>query len=105
MRPFPAVLLSLSAPAIVLAHPGHTHHVMGTVVSVDANRIEVKDTTGKSVSCEFNGDTQYVREKTPIAASQIRVGERVMVEAKELSGKMVAIKVRLGKAGATDPSM
>ncbi len=93
-----AFVTALAAPALLLAHEGHAHHVMGTVNAMDANRLEVKDTTGKLVSCQLTADTKYLRGDTPVAAADVKVGERVMVEAVEQAGKRIAREVRLGKA-------
>ncbi len=88
---------ALTVPALLLAHEGHTHHVMGTVNAISATNIDVKDSTGKVVSCQLTADTKYRREETNVTAADIMVGERVVVEAAETDGKMIAKLVLLGK--------
>ena len=88
---------ALAVPALLLAHEGHSHHVMGTVKSITATNIEVKDADGKVVSCQLTADTQYRREEKPVTAADIMIGERVVVEASEVDGKMIAKLVQLGK--------
>ncbi len=88
---------ALTVPALLLAHEGHTHQVMGTVNAITATNIDVKDSTGKIVSCQLTSDTKYRREETNVTAADIMVGERVVVEAAETDGKMIAKLVLLGK--------
>lgn len=88
---------ALAVPALLPAHEGHVHHVMGTVNAVSANNIDVKDSDGKVVSCQLTSDTKFLREETATTAAGIMVGERVVVDANEKDGKMIAEVVRLGK--------
>ncbi|HQT94049.1 MAG: hypothetical protein B7Z68_08335 [Acidobacteria bacterium 21-70-11] len=88
---------ALAVPALLLAHEGHTHHVVGTVNAISATNIDVKDSTGKVVSCQLTTDTKFRREETNVTAADVMVGERVVVEAAETDGKMVAKLVLLGK--------
>ncbi len=88
---------ALTVPALLLAHEGHTHHVMGTVKAISATDIDVKDSGGKVVSCQLTAETKYRREETNVTAADIMVGERVVVEATEKDGKMIAKLVLLGK--------
>jgi hypothetical protein len=37
---------ALLAPALPLAHPGHDHKLMGTISSIDKNKVVVKTTEG-----------------------------------------------------------
>ena len=46
-------------PGFLLAHEGHK--VMGTVTAVDANRVEVKDKDGKTVSIALTTATKFMR--------------------------------------------
>jgi len=98
VRYFPAVVLSLAAPTLLLAHPGHAHHIMGTVAAATPSRIDVKDMSGAIVPLQLVPETQYLRDKKLIPAPVFTVGDRVMAEAREMDGKMVAIKVWLGTA-------
>src|SRR5262245_61059559 len=72
--------LSLSAgPAI--AHPGHDHKVLGTVVSIAANRLVVKDRQNKDVTITLNADTKVIKDKKPVRLDEVKVGSRVVVTA------------------------
>ena len=54
------VCATLIAPtgAMLLAHEGHDHKVMGTVTSTAANHIVVKDKDGKSVTIQVTPETR-----------------------------------------------
>lgn len=72
--------LSLSAvPAT--AHPGHDHKVLGTVVSVTADRLVVKDRQNKDVTITLNAATKVIRDKKPVRIDEVKVGSRVVVTA------------------------
>lgn len=105
MRKSIAVVLSLSFSTLLLAHPGHSHHMMGTVSVVAASRLGIQDVSGATVYVELLAETQYLRDKNLVAVPSFKVGDRIMVDAREVSGKMVAVKVWLGKPGAKQPSM
>jgi lipopolysaccharide export system protein LptA len=90
-----------SSPA--LAHDGHTHKVMGTVCAVDSNGLEVKATDGKTATLTLTESTKVVRGSTALKASDVRVGDRVVVTAADTKGKdgktsHVAIRIQLGTA-------
>jgi hydrogenase/urease accessory protein HupE len=105
MRKSLAVVLSLTLPTLLLAHPGHSHHVMGTVSEVAAGRLGIQDLSGATVYVGLLAETQYLRDKTLVAAPSFKAGDRIMVDAREVSGKMVAVKVWLGKPGAKQQPM
>jgi hypothetical protein len=88
---------ALAVPALLLAHEGHTHKVMGTVNAVTATNLDVKDSAGKVVSCQLTADTKYRRGETTVTKPDFMVGERVVVEGAEKDGKMIAELVLLGK--------
>ena len=99
------VLVALTAfPGVLAAHEGHAHHVMGIVSAIDANRIEVKDSDGQLVACQLNAETKYMRGDRLVTEPGIKIGERVMVETVEESGKAIARIVRLGETGQKPPA-
>ena len=77
------------------AHEGKVH-VMGTVVESDAHHVVVKDQAGKSHSLLFTKDTKYWRGKTAATAADLKVGERIMVDAVGEGAKAAASEIRLG---------
>ena len=44
----------------------------------------------------LNSKTKYTRNGKKAAASELKVGDRVMIEAKEVNEKLVADSVKLG---------
>jgi hypothetical protein len=92
---------ALAAPVVLLAHEGHDHKVMGVVTAIHENHLEVKDVKGKVTTHELGATTKITREKTKLAASDIKVGDRVVVttrETKDKAGKpvMTVMSVQLG---------
>jgi hypothetical protein len=85
------------------AHEGHEHKVMGTIERLAEERLEVEDATGKTVALALNDKTVYLRGETTTAVSELRVGERVVVEFREAAEVRTAVKVRVGEAAAKAP--
>ena len=90
-----ASVLALSAP-VVLAHEGHMHHLMGVVKAMDATHLEIDTKDSGVVSVVIDKDTKYQRDKSQIKNSDVKVGDRVVIEAMETGGKNMAHKVTLG---------
>ena len=90
-------VVALAVPALLLAHEGHAHHVMGTVNAVSADNIDVKDAAGEVVSCQLTAETKFRRGEESVTAADIKVGERVMVDTVEKDSKMIATLVLLGE--------
>ena len=77
---FAAVLaVALLAPAVALAHPGHDHKLMGTITSIDKNKVVVKTTEGKDMTFEITPLTAFKKGKTKGLASDLKAGLRVVV--------------------------
>jgi hypothetical protein len=86
-------VMILSAP--LFAHGGFTH-VMGTVTAMDATHVEVKTRAGKTVSVKLTEATKFTRSGAAAAAADMKVGERVAVEAKGHADALEAAEVKLG---------
>ena len=71
--------VALLAPAVALAHPGHDHKLMGTITSIDKNKVVVKTTEGKDMTFEITPLTTFKRGKEKGAASDLKAGLRVVV--------------------------
>ena len=74
-----AALLIAMVP--VAAHPGHDHKVLGTVVTVAADRLVVKDRAGKDVTITLNAATKVIKDKKPVRIDEVKPGVRVVVTA------------------------
>lgn len=92
-----AAVIVLSVP-MALAHEGHMHHVMGVVKAVDASHLEIETKDAGVVTVVIDKETKYQRDKSQSTNSDVKVGERVVVEAMEMGGKNMAHKILLGAA-------
>jgi len=98
-----AVVALVATGALALAHEGHEHKIMGKVVTIDEKKIEVESTDGKKVSGVLSADTKYLRDKSPAARADVKVGERVVIVVVEDKDKVQNVKqVLLGTAPAAD---
>lgn len=94
----------LVAPALVVAHEGHTHKLMGTVSTVHENHLEVKDVKGKMATFTLDSKTKVRRGTTILKIADIKTGDRVVVLSRETkdkaSGKVTVnvLEVQLGAA-------
>ena len=75
-------LLAFVAAAIpALAHDDY--RIIGTIVKVDANRIDVKQTRDKKVvSMLMETSTLVTRDKKKVARTELKVGANVVVDAR-----------------------
>ncbi len=85
-------LLSLSA----FAHDG-AHGMKGTVTAVSADAITIETTAKKTQTIHFDAKTAFTKSGLAATARDLKVGDRVIIEAHDMDGKMHAVKVRFGK--------
>lgn len=86
------VLLACMALAagVAVAHGGE-EHVLGTVAKVSADSITVKTTAGKLVTVGVAPETTFTKAKAAMTVSDLKVGDRVVIHAKEpQEGTLVA---------------
>jgi hypothetical protein len=76
---FLVLATALLAPAVSMAHPGHDHKLMGTISSVDKNKVVVKTTEGKDMTFEITPLTAFKRGKDKGTAGDLKAGMRVVV--------------------------
>jgi len=100
-----AAVLSLAAllggaPGLLAAHEGHVHKVMGTVVAIEASRIEVDTQDAKKQSYALTKETVYRRGKASAAASDVKVGARVVLSVVEEHGTKNVSEVLMAEAPA-----
>ena len=97
------VVAVLLLPAVVGAHTGHVHKVMGTVSAVAPAQLEVKTTDGKTAVVLINAKTVYEQGTAKVDLKSLKVGDRVVVEGTQATGakNVTAQKVRIGTAPAT----
>jgi len=90
-----ALFLILASVPVAFGHDG-AEHVMGTVSKVSAQSVTVQTTDNKTVEVGLTAKTTFTRNKKKVAVSELRVGDRVVIEAKEVNEKLVADSVQLG---------
>lgn len=100
------VALTIALAPLAYAHEGHLHKVMGTVAVIHENHLEVKATDGKIATITLDNKTKVLRGKTTLKVADIKVGDRVVVSARQVKGKdgkttLVAAQVNLGTVTAT----
>jgi hypothetical protein len=93
---FAFVILTLALVAPAMAHEGHVHKILGTVASVQANQIDVKSTDGKVVTVVLDAKTAITRGKDKLAATALKVGERVSVDYTQAKTINTATTIKLG---------
>ena len=98
-----ALFLLLASIQTAFAHGG-AEHVMGTVSKVSAQSVTVDTTDKKVVEVGLTAKTKYTRNDKKVAASDMKVGDRVMIEAKEVNEKLVADEVKLGATASKSAS-
>ncbi len=76
---FAILALSLLVPAVPVAHPGHDHKLMGTITSIDKNKVVVKTTEGKDMTFEVIPTTTFKKGKAKGAQAELKAGMRVVV--------------------------
>jgi hypothetical protein len=64
----------------MLAHEGHNHKIMGTVTTAAADRVLVKDKSGKDVTIQVTKNTR-IKAKPAMKVEDIKAGTRVVVTA------------------------
>ena len=92
--------VALLIPTVARAHGGHLHKVIGTVSSIDGNRVVVKGTDGKDVTVMLNAKTRIRQGKTRVEAGALTIGTRLVAEGTEAKGIVTATSVQVGTAPA-----
>jgi hypothetical protein len=94
------LILAACIPLIAvatLAHGGE-EHVIGTVAKIAQDSITVKTTT-KEVTVAVAPDTKFIKAKAAATISDLNVGDRVVIHAKEVTeGNLVADTVEFATA-------
>ena len=98
---FLVLAAALVAPAVPLAHPGHDHKLMGTISSIDKNKVVVKTTEGKDMTFEITPLTTFKRGKQKGLAADLKAGMRVVVNIGDGVEPLKAKEVQYSAATAT----
>lgn len=74
------------------------HHVLGTIMAIDATHVEVKTSKGQSVTVRVNKKTQYKDQRNPKDANVPEVGDRVVVKAIKEGKVLLATEIHFSAA-------
>lgn len=86
----------LASAVSVLAHPGHTHKILGTVTAVTASSVDVLDRSNEKTTFAITKDTKIRVGKVAGTVSDVRTGLRIVVEAEEEEDeRFVALTIQL----------
>ena len=98
---FLAMATLILGSAIAFAHGG-VEHVLGTITAITDNSITVDATQNKSVTVMSDAATKYTNKKAKASLKDLKVGDRVAIDAKKGAGeKLQAVTVKWG----TDSTM
>ena len=82
--------------AVVAAHDGHAHLIMGTVTARDDKHIEVKTPGGENLNIAVNAKTLVTREKRKVGLAEVQTGRRVVVDIGNGEDPLIAREIRVG---------
>ena len=93
---FLAMATLIMGSAVAFAHNG-VEHVLGTITAVTDNSITVDTTQHKSVTVMSDAATTYTNKKAKASLIDLKVGDRVAIDAKKGAGeKLQAVSVKWG---------
>ena len=95
-----AALILIAVAATALAHDGHIHTIMGTVMARDDKHLEVKTPSGEVLSIAVNAKTTTVRDKKKTTFNEVQVGRRVVVGIGNGEDPLIAGEIQVGAAPA-----
>ncbi len=96
--------LTLAASALtpLFAHEGHDHKLLGTVTELTADRIVVKATKDGALSTvAITRTTKITRGTSKLQASDLKVGDRVVVNIGAGKAPLSAKAIQVGDAPTT----
>lgn len=102
-RAFALSLAFAAAPLTrVLAHEGHDHKLLGTLAEVAADKIVVKAVKdGKLSTVALAATTKITRAKKALAVTDLKVGDRVVVNIGAGKAPLTAKAIEVGPAPTT----
>jgi hypothetical protein len=93
------IVCVLVLSAVAWGH-GNQKHVLGTVRAVDQNSITVETASHEKQTVQVTSETKIFKGGQPSTLKELRVGERVVIHAKNVGNTLEATEVRFGAARA-----
>lgn len=96
----------LGITATVLCAQAEVTRLIGTVTAIEGDHVQIQDQSGKKVLVMLQKTTKYSKSQKPATKSDLKVGTRVLIDAKmEQKMKMYAAEqVTIGVADETSPA-
>jgi hypothetical protein len=102
MRSIIAALALMLGSAVAYAHNG-VEHVMGTVTALTDSSVTVDTVKHTSVTVLIDPTTKFTKNDAQALRKDLKVGDRVAIDAKENSNKkLVGVTVKLGSMANMD---
>lgn len=95
--------LCMTLASTAFAH-GTGQHVLGTVVAIDAKRLEVKTQKGTTVEVQINKQTRFKEKDHPKSTNLPAVGDRVVIEAIKDDKTLTATEVHFSSMKRQTPA-
>jgi hypothetical protein len=95
-----AMFTLVLVPHGLFAHPNHAKKVLGSVASITADRLTVKDAKGVETAIVLTKDTKVVRAKQAATLKDVTAGARVVVTAETIKEQLVAQTIDITPAPA-----
>ena len=93
------LFLLVTSIQAAFAHGGF-EHVMGAVTKISAQSVTVETTAKKVVEVGLTSKTTYTRDNKKVAVADMKIGDRVVIDATQVNEKLVAASVKLGAAAS-----
>lgn len=100
------IILAVAAMSVTLVYAhGDATHITGTITAIEGDHIQIKDQAGKTVMVMLEKTTKYLKSKTPATRADLKVGTRVLIDAKmdEKMKMYAAEEVTIGVTEAAKP--
>lgn len=95
--------LLLALCVMSLAH-GNEKHVLGVVTGISASSITIATVDHTSATVEVVASTKFEKSGAPAALKDLKVGDKLVVHADVVNGKLVANEVDFGASKKMQPS-
>ena len=95
--------LAVALSGLALAH-GAGEHVKGRVTAVTASSITVQTPEKETKTLSFDSETKFIKSGKPAKASDLKVGDRVVVDVRQMGTMLHVAFVRFGARKPAAPS-
>jgi Cu/Ag efflux protein CusF len=94
-----ALILALALSQAAFAHEGGKH-ILGQVRAVDPESLTIVTTAKETVTVRLLNTTKYMKGKQPSSVQELKVGDRVVVHAKQNGKSLEAEEVHFNSSPA-----